>query len=54
MSVTGSLGGSTTFIGFNYVTMLVNWFDSLIRVAETFSVTLVSTITTMNVASPFV
>ena len=34
--------------------MLMYWFDSLIRVAETFTITLVSTITNMNAASPFV
>ena len=54
MSATGSVGGSTTFISFNSVSMLMNWFYSLNRVAETFTVSVVSTITNMNAASPFV
>ena len=54
MSVTGSVGGSTAFVTFNSITMLINWFESLIRVAEAFTVTLVATITNMNPASPFV
>ena len=54
MVATGSVSGSTTFLTFNSVTMLVNWFDSTIRVAETFTVVLTATITNMNTGSPFV
>ena len=54
MSVTGSVGGSTSFMTFNSTSMFINWFESSIRVAETFTVVLTATITNSNAGSPFV
>ena len=53
MTVVGSLNGSTTFVKFNSLTMITNWFDNIIRVAETFTIDISAKITNLNAASPF-
>ena len=53
ISVTGSVGGSTTFITFNPITMLVNWYSAINRIAETFTIVLTAKISNLNAASPF-
>jgi hypothetical protein len=54
MNVQGSLSGSTTFVIFDSVNMLVSWFESIVRLAETFTVTLFAAITYLNSANPFI
>ena len=54
MSVTGSVGGSTSFMTFNSTSMMINWFESSIRVVETFTVDLTATITNSHAGSPFI
>ena len=44
ISITGSFGGSTTFVTFNSITMLVNWYSATNRIAETFTIFLTATI----------
>ena len=48
MTSIGSASGSTAFITFDSTSMLVNWFESAIRVNETFTVNLTAGITNMN------
>ena len=48
MTLTGSASGSTTFITFDPNSMLVYWFESTLRVAETFIINLTAEITNMN------
>ena len=54
MTVVGSLNGSTTFFTFDSLKMVMNWFSSINRVAETFIIDLSAKITNLNAASPFI
>ena len=54
MSATGSVGGNTTFLSFNSITMLMNWYESTNRVAETFTIILTAKISNLNVYLQFI
>ena len=53
MSITGSAGGSTSFITFDKIKMLMSWHETSNRAAETFLIVITASISNLNFGSPF-
>ena len=53
MSITGSAGGSTSFITFDKIKMLMSWHETSNRAAETFLIVITASISNFNFGSPF-